>query len=85
MQDILDVDFFELKHIVLFADAGWVDQVEPGLNLTEGFDSVSWSSFKSDIGIALTNSSGNFRFEVARRTDTSKKPFTFLIRLKRDF
>ena len=85
MQDVLDVDFFELKHIVLFADAGWVSQVDSGLTLTEGFDGIEWSAFKSDIGIALTNSSSNFRFEVARRTDTNKKPFTFMIRLKRDF
>jgi hypothetical protein len=85
MQDVLDLDLFELKHIVLFADAGWVSQVDPELTLTEGFDEIDWSAFKSDVGIALTNGSGNIRFEIARRTDTSKKPFTFMIRMKRDF
>ncbi|MBN1783288.1 BamA/TamA family outer membrane protein [bacterium] len=81
----MDLEIFDLNRFVLFADAGWVGVVDPGMDLLEGFDGLGWKDFKSDVGIALTNNDGNVRFEIARRTDISRKPFTFLIRIKRDF
>ncbi len=85
VSEMMDLDIFELNRLVLFADAGWVGSAGPGEDLIEGFGNLDWNDFKSDVGIAVTNSNGDFRVEVARRTDTSEKPFTFLIRLNRSF
>jgi hypothetical protein len=84
-QESMDLDMMSFSRFVLFADAGWVGDADTEGSLFEGFDGLGWSDFKSDVGIAFTNNDGNVRFEIARRTDTSEKPFTFLMRLKRDF
>ncbi len=76
-----------LEHfnIILFVDVGWVGSVDTEASLFDGFDGLSWSSLKSDVGIALANRSGSVRFQVARRTDTGKKPFIFSFRISRPF
>ncbi|MFC1569208.1 BamA/TamA family outer membrane protein [bacterium] len=85
ISEAFDFNIFDLNRYVVFADAGWIGSVDRGLDLFEGFDGLDWTDFKSDVGLALTNNNGNIRFEIARRTDTGKKPFSFFIRLKRDF
>ncbi|MBN2105683.1 BamA/TamA family outer membrane protein [bacterium] len=85
VSNVFNLDVFDLNQYILFADAGWVGQTDPDRDLLEGFGGLGWSDFKSDVGLALTNHDGNVRFEIARRTDTGKKPFNFLIRINRDF
>jgi len=82
-----DFAFFFLEHfdIILFADAGWTDTVDSGLDLLDGFDDITYRDIRSDAGLALASHSGNFRIEIARRTDTGVKPFMFWVRLNRAF
>jgi outer membrane protein assembly factor BamA len=81
----LNLGIFNFFNVILFVDAGLVWTVDDDENLTGGFKPLTWKSLKSDCGIALANRSGNVRFEIARRTDTSHKPFTFLFRINRPF
>ena len=83
--DALGLWIINFFNFILFFDAGWVMDVGPDVGLFQGFDDLTWSSLKTDVGIALSNRSGNVRFEVARRLDTGHKPFTFVFRINRSF
>ncbi len=85
MPDEMGLWILDELNIILFADAGWVDNVDEDISIYRGFKNLTWSSLKSDVGIALTNQEGNLRFEIARRTDTNHKPFVFLFRISRSF
>ena len=85
LPDELDMGILEHFNLILFSDLGWVDSVDPDWDLFEGFDTMDWKNLKNDIGIALANRTGNVRFELARRTDTSEKPFIFYFRVNRTF
>ena len=85
LPDELDWGLLERFNIILFADAGWVGYADQDVDLFGGFDSLTWSKLKTDVGIALANRSGNVRIQVARRTDTNKKPYVFLFRINRPF
>ncbi len=85
LPDEFDFGVLEQFYIILFADAGWINSVDTGLDFLEGFDDLDYRDFKSDVGLALANRSGNFRIEIARRTDTGYKPFMFWLRLNRPF
>ena len=76
---------FPFFHLILFADGGWVGQADSGLGLHEGFDMLNKDNFKSDVGIALANQTGDFRVELAKRTDTGYKPYMFWFRFNRTF
>lgn len=82
--DDMDLDIFETFNIILFADAGWVSNMEHN-TLTEGFEDIDINDFKSDVGIAFANNAGNVRLEIARRTDRDEKPYTVLFRINRPF
>jgi hypothetical protein len=81
----LDLGFLDQFNLILFSDAGWVGTVGTQKDLWEGFDGISGGAIKNDAGIALANRSGNVRLEVARRTDTGNKPYTFYFRIERPF
>ncbi len=85
LPDELDLGLLELFNLIIFADAGWVADVGGEADLFDGFDGLTWNDLKSDIGIALANSSGTVRVQIARRTDTGHKPFTFSFRVQRPF
>lgn len=85
LPDELGLGIFDYFNIILFADVGWVDIADRSTSLFKGFENLSWSTLKSDAGIALTNRGGDVRFEIARRTDTGYKPFTFCFRINRPF
>ena len=72
-------------NVILFVDAGWVGYADPDQSIFKGFKNLTWSNLKSDVGIAFSNQSGSVRLEIARRTDTGYKPFTFLFRISRSF
>ncbi len=54
-------------------------------SLEEGFERLKWSSLKTDVGIGLADSDGDFRIDVARRIDRSGGDFTVTFRLCRTF
>ncbi|MFH1942264.1 MAG: BamA/TamA family outer membrane protein [bacterium] len=83
--DEIGLGIFDLFNFIIFADAGWAFDAGPDTELFDGFEQVAWSKLKSDVGVALANRSGSVRIEVARRTDTSKKPFTVAFRINRAF
>ncbi|MBN2030819.1 BamA/TamA family outer membrane protein [bacterium] len=85
LPDEIGLWILEQFNIILFADAGWVGYGDPNQSIYKGFKHLTWSDFKSDVGIAISNQSGNVRLEIARRTDTGYKPFTFLFRISRSF
>ncbi len=85
LPDELDWGLLELFNLIIFIDSGWVGDTDSGYGLLKGFGALSWKNLKTDVGIALANRSGSVRFEVARRTDTGKKPFRFLFRITRPF
>ncbi len=72
-------------HLILFIDTGWVGFADAEANFYDGFNSFTWSDLKTDIGFALSNSSGNFRFQIAKRTDIGEKDFVFTVRVSRPF
>jgi len=84
LPDEIDLGILEHFNLILFTDVGWVGAVDPEEGLFNGFD-LDWSDVKNDVGIGLANRSGNVRVEVARRTDTSEKPFSFYFRISRPF
>ncbi len=51
----------------------------------KGFDYLSWQTLKSDIGVGISNASGRFRINFAKRLDTAKKAFTVSLRLTKPF
>jgi hypothetical protein len=71
--------------MALFADAGWVGIAETGRDFWEGFDGLTLKSIRSDVGAAIMHSGGHLRVEVARRTDTSKKPYQLWLRINQPF
>ena len=85
LPDELDMGILDYFNLILFADVGWVGNGGIGSGLFEGFEGLSLVNMKSDVGIALANRSGSVRFQIARRTDTSKKPFVFSFRINRPF
>ncbi|MFO7889683.1 MAG: BamA/TamA family outer membrane protein [bacterium] len=72
-------------HLILFVDTGWVDFAETDANFYQGFNHLTWSDIKTDIGFALSNSSGNIRFQIAKRTDIGENDFRFSFRVSRPF
>ena len=83
--DELGLGIFDLFNFIVFADAGWVYDAGPDSELFEGFKNLSWKRLKTDVGIAFANRSGSVRIEIARRTDTNKKPFSLYFRISRPF
>jgi len=81
----LDLGILEHFNLILFTDVGWIGCTDHDEGLFKGFEELTWSSLKNDVGVAFANRGGNIRFEIIRRTDTSHKPFTFLFRLSRPF
>jgi outer membrane protein assembly factor BamA len=83
--DMMDLGFLDNFNLILFTDAGWAASVDSATGLTEGFEGLTLRGLKHDVGIALANRAGNCRLEVARRTDTGQKPYTFWFRISRPF
>ena len=77
--------FFDNFNIILFADAGWAGYASDRDHFFEGFDQLTWSQLKTDVGIAFANRSGNVRLQIARRLDTGKDPYVFTFRIYRPF
>lgn len=85
LPDAVDLGLLEEFNLIAFTDAGWVGQADPEDGPAEGFEDLSIKTLKNDVGLALANRSGSVRFEVARRTDTSEKPYSLWFRFNRTF
>ena len=83
--DNFDLGFLDMFNVIVFTDIGWVGDAGSETNLFGGFDGLSVSNIKNDIGIALANRDGSVRLEIARRTDTGRKPFNILFRINKAF
>ncbi len=84
-----DLDFwpswlFDHVNLLFFSDAGLIRNIEPNADPTKGFDKMTWSEFKNDIGAGFSNKSGSFRIGVAWRTDI-KAPARIILRVTRPF
>ncbi|MBN1893620.1 BamA/TamA family outer membrane protein [bacterium] len=77
--------FLDFFHLILFCDSGWIGQAAAEKEFYEGFSGIEASDLFTDVGIALTNADEDFRIELARRTDTGKKPFVIALRLAKTF
>ena len=79
-------DFFPINTftLILFGDIGQVQDAGASPGLASGWDIMTASGFKSDYGIGVGSSDGNFRIFLAWRTDIATSP-TFGIRLSWPF
>lgn len=71
--------FWLLKHIRLgiFADIGSTDNMI--------FSEFDVDQYKSDVGLAIMDSDGDLRLNIARRTDTGKDPWVVTFRITQPF
>jgi len=70
--------------IYLFQDFGLVwNQTNPD-NILTGWDKTTWNQIKYNFGIGF-GLDDEFRFNIAKRCDTSHDPWVFTIRLNRAF
>ncbi len=77
----------DVRYIIFF-DAGtvWLRQdVSSKDAWNAGFSQLKWRQIKSDIGIAISNASGRFRINLAKRLDTNKKAYAVTLRLSKPF
>lgn len=80
--------FFNEMHYILFFDFGnaWYNaQVSEKANFYNGFSHLQWHDLKSNFGIALSNSDGTSRLNIARRLDTGINPVVVTFRLSKPF
>jgi len=84
--DMLEEVFFwpDFLSLILLADAGAVVNVPTSQEVYEGFNAVTASSFKSDLGFAVTWHDGDARLGFAWRTDKSA-PVAVFFRMKKAF
>lgn len=84
--ELLDEIFFwpDFFKMIVFGDAGAVVNVPTKYGLQEGFDSFTASTFKSDLGFALSWYNGDARLGFAWRTDKNA-PVAVFFRLNKAF
>jgi hypothetical protein len=66
-------------------DLGLIFFSDLGLAADQPLGDFRIQDWKHDAGVALSGDSGNLRLQVARRTDTSKDPYVWLLRIQRPF
>ncbi|MBI4428693.1 MAG: BamA/TamA family outer membrane protein [Ignavibacteriales bacterium] len=71
-------------NIILMTDAGLTREAPSTASWNEGFKGITWSEFKTDIGVGVANRSGSFKIAVVWRTDV-KEPARFIFRFNRPF
>jgi len=84
-----DLDFWPRRvmehiNIIFFGDAGWVGLAPPDATWTDGFESLTLATFRSDLGFGFSSRTGAFRLGWAWRTDKSE-PARFVFRISRPF
>ena len=71
--------------LILFTDIGnaWGSNDTQGV--TERLKMLKWSNLKHDVGIALADPEGDYRLNIARRTDRSDNNFVITFRISQPF
>jgi outer membrane protein assembly factor BamA len=85
LPDEISFGLLEQFNLIVFTDLGWIGDVDSSDGLVEGFNGLSIRTMKHDVGLGLANRSGSVRIEIARRTDTGHRPYTFSFRISRPF
>ncbi|RMH66089.1 MAG: hypothetical protein D6677_01035 [Calditrichaeota bacterium] len=67
-----------------YFDAGNAWQTD-ATDVAGGFESLTWRDIKTDVGIALSDNKGKYRFSIARRLDDGSRPLVFIFRLVKPF
>jgi hypothetical protein len=80
-----DILFFDDLRLIFYSDIGAAWFSTDDSNFTKGFEYLTWNSLKSNIGIAFSDWKGHFRIDLAKRTDTNRKPLVFSVRLAKPF
>ncbi|MBA4311896.1 MAG: hypothetical protein C0417_04605 [Chlorobiaceae bacterium] len=84
-----DVDFFPswlLRNInmIIFADAGFINDIDRNANAFDGFESLTKKTIRSDWGVGIGTRDAKLRLGFAWRTDVAQPPMVFL-RINRPF
>lgn len=71
--------------LILFTDFGDAWNGDAGGNLWDHLQMFRVNRLKNDVGIAIADPEGEYRLNIARRTDTSKNDFVFTFRISQPF
>ncbi|MFH0990885.1 MAG: BamA/TamA family outer membrane protein [bacterium] len=71
-------------NLLVLTDAGIIRNVPTDGYLTSGFEKITFSEFKHDVGVGIANQSGTFRIAFVWRTDI-REPAKFIFRFSRPF
>lgn len=84
--DLLDEIFFwpDFLGLLALADAGAITQVKTSRPVYDGFDALTSSTIKSDLGCAITWHDGDARLGFSWRTDV-RSPVMVFFRMNRAF
>ncbi len=79
--------FLDRMRYILFFDMGkaWFVNNPEDDKWYEGFSNLTINNIKSDIGLALTSWSGEYRLSFAKRLDTNNEPIEVIFRLTKPF
>lgn len=77
--------FFDTFSLILFADAGLVWNSDNLNSYQEGFEDLTWTDLKSNIGVAISDHDGNVRLNFAKRVDVGDEPIVITFRINRAF
>jgi hypothetical protein len=80
-----DISFLHNIYFIPFFDTGSAWFYQANKNWLSGFDLLQWEDMKLDVGLAISNRTGHFRINIAKRTDTSYKPIKITLRLAKPF
>jgi len=77
--------FGEHFSLILFTDIGdaWISPNT--YDITDRLRMLEWNHLKHDIGIALADPEGDYRLNIARRTDKSNNDFVITFRISQPF
>ena len=77
--------FFDDIRLIFFGDIGAAWYAEEDSKYSQGFNTLQFSSLKSNLGIAFSNWDGTVRLNIAKRTDTNKDPMVLSFRIAKTF
>ena len=77
--DLHYIVFFDMGKVWNGADVSTEDRWD------KGFEHLKLNRFKTDLGFSLTNPSGRFRLNIAKRLDTSYKAWKVSFRISKPF
>ncbi len=79
------IPIFGDMNLIFFFDAGLAWFSEDVSRAEKGWEYLTWSRLKTDVGVAITDRAGRVRLSFARRTDSANAPIVVTFRLNRAF